>query len=312
MSSPGRGLKKSVASDTGYVIEGLLGTGAFSTGVHKASVKVPLKQKLRRKMSNEKIDTATKAKETRSIAIKICELKHAYALEHEHLLLAQLDHANVVKVIGLPRRTNGRGIMMMELVDGRDLFTILENFFTDKQVVPRLATVVHISRSVLLGLEYLQQQEVVHNDIKPENILVGAADMESIRSSTHIKLCDFGLAMKENESYTASGSPDWSSPEKLFRGAEIFSYASDMFSFGFVVYAACTGFMAIQLGKNLTKRLYQEKWKQFSERVENANTGFFAEHRDAKNLVLGTTPVEPEQRMTASQALQLKFFADTK
>jgi serine/threonine protein kinase len=312
MSSPSRGFKKSLASDTGYVIGELLGDGAFSTGVHKAHVKVAFKQKLRRRMSNEKIDTASKDKETKSIAIKVCELKHASVLQNEHLLLAQLDHANVVKVIGLPRRIAGRGIMMMELVEGADLFTILNAFFAGKGSVPQLSTIRYITKALLLGLEYLQQQEVVHNDIKPENILIGARSMEAIHASTVIKICDFGLAMKENESYTASGSPDWSSPEKIFRGAEIFSYASDMFSFGFVVYAACTGLMAIKLGKKMTKREYGAKWIEFSERVREAESGFFAEHGKVRDLVLGTTQVKPEQRISASQALQLEFFGNTK
>lgn len=309
MSGPSHRFEKSLAKDTGYILDGLLGNGSFSTGVHKANVKVAFKQKLRRKMSNEKLDITSKKKETHSIAIKVCALKHTHILEHEHLLLTQLEHANVVKAIGTTRRIGDYGIMMMELVEGIDLYSALDAFFQNKSHVPPLRTVRHIAKSILLGLEYLQQQEVVHNDIKPENILIGAKTIEAIGRSTSIKLCDFGFAVKENESYSACGSPDWCSPEKIFRGVEIFSYASDIFSFGFVMYAVCTGYMAIKLGKSLTKRAYERLWVAFSDRVRLAEHGFFADYEDSKDIVLSTTPVDPAKRITASQALQLRFFA---
>ena len=109
------------------------------------------------------------------------------------------------------------------------------------------------------GLTYLHAQEIIHCDIKAQNILVGS-------SSESVKIADFGLARKlssndvdddsvllqlptkmdargTSSSYSSSsdfkGTPFWMAPEAL-QGVEQ-SFASDIWSLGCTVVEMCQG-----------------------------------------------------------------------
>ncbi|KAF1323200.1 Tkl protein kinase, partial [Globisporangium splendens] len=88
---------------------------------------------------------------------------------------------------------------------------------------------------VALGLQYLHDQDIIHGDLKGNNLLVGA--------DGNAKLADFGLSIIVASSSTLKpvevGAPRWRSPEVL-RGESI-SMASDIYSFGMCIVEAVTG-----------------------------------------------------------------------
>ena len=89
---------------------------------------------------------------------------------------------------------------------------------------------------IFLGLEFIHSKNIVHNDLKPCNILV--------RSDGRALIIDFGMATMFNTPIDWLGTPEWSSPEQLLYFAESFpghahrsSPADDIFSFGLICQA---------------------------------------------------------------------------
>ena len=87
---------------------------------------------------------------------------------------------------------------------------------------------------ILLGLEYIHNQNVLYRDLKPENIFI---DIDG-----HIKLADFGLSKIQkagNLNETYCGSAEYMSPEML--NGDNYSYGIDYYSLGAVLYEMVTG-----------------------------------------------------------------------
>lgn len=86
-------------------------------------------------------------------------------------------------------------------------------------------------QDVVAGLIYLHQQNVVHGDIKPENLLVGA--------NGHIKICDFGLSHtfegNDDRRRRCPGTPVYTAPEcclgELYHGrlADVWALGCTLF-----------------------------------------------------------------------------------
>jgi serine/threonine-protein kinase len=143
----------------------------------------------------------------------------------------QLDHSGVVKTYDGEERS--RRYMVIEWVEGRLLRAILN----EKRKLP-VERAVHFALEICDALDTMHKHGVVHRDLKPENVMVDAED--------HIKLIDFGIAMKEDArrithaTFTpALGTPDYISPEQVKgqRGDQ----RSDIYSLGAMLYEMLTG-----------------------------------------------------------------------
>jgi serine/threonine protein kinase len=124
----------------------------------------------------------------------------------------------------------------MELVEGQNLRQII------KQQGPLApATVSEITNQVCSALQVAHQQNVVHRDLKPDNIMVNVTI-----SGLRVKVLDFGIAKlrdlaASNLTVTGNvmGTPHYMSPEQCL-GEEIDS-RSDLYSLGVVMYQMLTG-----------------------------------------------------------------------
>ena len=93
----------------------------------------------------------------------------------------------------------------MEYADGGELFDFIVN---SSKIDEREAC--HIFQQIISGIEYIHKLNVVHRDMKPENLLID--------NQKTIKIVDFGLSntFKEKELLkTACGSPCYASPEMI-------------------------------------------------------------------------------------------------
>jgi protein-serine/threonine kinase len=81
--------------------------------------------------------------------------------------------------------------MFTELVTCGDLFSFVRN----KGIGLEATTAAFIIRQILLALEYLHDRNIVHRDVKPDNIL-----MTSLEFGGRVVLADFGCARLVNHS----------------------------------------------------------------------------------------------------------------
>ena len=97
----------------------------------------------------------------------------------EAMILAKLDHPNVIKVIKYFEKLR-TAYLVMEYCDGNSLNFILKN----QKINPKL--LLRWFASLLDGLEYLHKYKIIHGDIKPSNIFIS--------SDGRPVLLDFGSA----------------------------------------------------------------------------------------------------------------------
>lgn len=147
-----------------------------------------------------------------------------------------MSHPNITQVVDFGEDEKVGMFMVMELVEGEPLNKML---FEQKRLSVRMAC--EIALQVAEALHYIHQNDVVHCDIKTENILVGE-DASGKRRKLHIKLLDFGLARSMTASRTTStlsGTPHYVAPERI-RG-EPATPASDVYGLGILLYEMLTG-----------------------------------------------------------------------
>ncbi len=172
----------------------------------------------------------------RPVAIKI--LREAYAgdpaflarFQREARSAARLDHPNVVTVYDVGQDGNLHYIVM-EYVEGEDLKSLIRR-------VGRLSVeqAVDIAYQIAAGVGHAHKMNIIHCDIKPQNVLVTPEGM--------VKVTDFGIARALSESGLTDpevvwGSPTYFSPEQAAGERPV--PASDVYSIGVVLYEMLAG-----------------------------------------------------------------------
>ncbi|CEF63322.1 Serine/threonine-protein kinase D [Strongyloides ratti] len=154
------------------------------------------------------------------------------ALRTEVEILQKVKHHGVVEFQQM-LETHDRIFVVMEKLKGDMLEMILSS---EKGRLNERCTQFLIHQ-ILIALQYLHSQNVVHCDMKPENILL-ASDSDF----PQVKLCDFGFARIIGErSFRRSvvGTPAYLAPEVLRNKG--FNRSLDMWSVGVIVYVSLSG-----------------------------------------------------------------------
>ena len=121
-------------------------------------------------------------------------------MKKEVSLLKQLDHPNIVRYYQTDMSDDMNAInVLLEFVPGGSLKTILI-----KYIALELDVIRNYSKQLLVGLNYLHDNKIVHRDLKSPNILIA--------SNGILKLSDFGSSKQfeefdENVSKSLRGSP---------------------------------------------------------------------------------------------------------
>ncbi|MEM1418228.1 MAG: serine/threonine-protein kinase [Myxococcota bacterium] len=179
--------------------------------------------------------------EGRPVAIKVLLEAHDAGsaawrrFEREARALGRLGHPNIVQVFGTGALEDGRPFLVMELLEGETLFARIQ-----RQHALPVAEACEIMARVLSALAAAHAQEVVHRDLKPDNVFLSRTGQ--------VKLLDFGVAkhLGADDSATLTragavvGTPYYLSPEQA-RGEASSDPRVDLWAAGVVLYETLTG-----------------------------------------------------------------------
>ena len=153
----------------------------------------------------------------------------------EYATLERLDHPNVVRVYDIGE-ADGTPWIAMELVEGADLGTVIERWQTDPPA-DRFTDVERIFRQLCEGLAYIHEQGVIHRDLKPQNVLVGA--------DGRARITDFGV-VKDPSAFPTNltvvgrliGTVAFMAPEQIT--GEAVDARADLYALGAILYTMLT------------------------------------------------------------------------
>jgi serine/threonine protein kinase len=141
--------------------------------------------------------------------------------------MRKLEHPNLTKLIEV-HETDNSLYLILEYFNGGTLHELLNS---DKKL--KKCQVFFILKGIVEGLSYLHDHQIIHRDLKLDNILF---DSENF---SYPKIADFGLASFVNEIdkiYPRCGTPGYVAPEVINAKSKDIKYncASDIFSIGVI------------------------------------------------------------------------------
>ena len=161
-------------------------------------------------------------------------------LDCEVSYVEKMNHKNIIKVYGHgygilqtpPDLTQQVYYIIMEFIDHGSLLTQLGDNMGFGEDLGRL-----IFAQLLDGLEAIHNSNIVHRDIKLENIMLSGNDYT-------LKYVDFGFAMEKSYGYLTSylGTPNYAAPEIHLKKPYLGEYA-DIFSLGITLFITVTGYL---------------------------------------------------------------------
>jgi serine/threonine-protein kinase len=177
------------------------------------------------------------------VAVKVLEravgaAERAYL--HELRATSLADSAHTVAVLGGGAMEDGRFFIVMELVEGQSFAEVLERHKKDGVTLP-YKRVAQVCAQVCAALSCAHRLGVVHQDLKPSNIMLTERDGDS----WYVKVLDFGFAklFVDGTAQTltgrgfAAGTPAYIAPEQLEVDADLDGRA-DLYSLGIILFEA--------------------------------------------------------------------------
>lgn len=175
----------------------------------------------------------------------------------------------------------------------------------------------HIMFQLLSGLAFLHENNYVHLDIKPQNILC----YEDYGETPHVAISDFGLARyldnprlgleRPSDSYVTM---PYRPPENL-RGSTRWSSATDIWSLGIVFLELLTGFFGLTYPPENSwtpeatlERIESRLVKDWDHFIEVYLSPRHQPRAELIELLKGMLDLDPERRWTVQQALYSPFF----
>ena len=154
------------------------------------------------------------------------------ALKDEARICMRLTHPNIVRFYDFGQRS-GTYFLVMEYVRGQTLYEAMQHPESRSHDYVR-----NVTNAIGSALSYAHAHGVLHNDITPGNILIGADGV--------LKLIDFGIASAAHQCREKAqfifGTPAYMSPEQL-RCDPVLNVTTDVFALGVLLHQMLTGLL---------------------------------------------------------------------
>ena len=215
-------------------------------------------------------------------------------ISREIKMMSMFDHAFIIKIYNyfIEHNNNATYIyIVMEYCEKGSLVDILQ--IRGGKFDERKAAVILIE--TWIALEELKKCNIIHRDLKLENILVDAHG--------HIRISDFGFSrelppnMKPDDLLTYCGSPAYAAPEIIKK--EKYSISADIWSFGIILYVLLYGrfpFFSSNIMETMKKIVYDQPL--FNNSISD----------DANQLLKRMLTKSPTKRITLKEISETNYF----
>ena len=131
-------------------------------------------------------------------------------LNQECNILNSLKHPNIVYLKEV-KKTKNHYYLVMEYCNGGELAQALEKYKAKYNCAFSEQIVQHLMRQIMSAMHYLHSRNIMHRDIKLENILLNYDNIEDKNNlnlmKAKVKIIDFGFAIKSNMTVSIVGNP---------------------------------------------------------------------------------------------------------
>ena len=244
----------------------------------------------------------------RRVAVKVLHTQESASPEklarffNEAKTASLIEHRNVVSVFEFDRTPEGAAYIIMEYLAGDSLRLRLQ-----KQPSQVQQKALLYSRQMAAALAATHRKQVIHRDLKPDNIML-VEDAEAPEGE-RVKILDFGIAKLANSDTERAtsvktrtgqllGTPTYMSPEQC-RGTEVLDDKVDVYAMGVLLYEMLCGhppFQSQGLGDLMAMHLYADPvpLKSLEPELNDA----------LATLVANMLAKQPAQRPTMEQVAQ--------
>ena len=249
------------------------------------------------------------SKDGREVAVKRAERLHMQRAEDKREirnLIALADCEQVIRYISFFEDPD-YSYVVLELMEGN-----LEEYLSESTLDATQAT--NLCKDVVMGLEFLHEQNILHRDLKPRNILYNE------RPKLCLKIADFGLSRKVDSKCstvygTGAGTRCWIAPEMFMSETsnvdkDRFGPSSDMFSCGLILHYILSGgkhpFIPINcLNKNQMQICHETEANIMNNKMEGWDVSLSPE---ASHLIKRTLETDEKNRPSAQEVLKHPLF----
>jgi len=218
------------------------------------------------------------------------------ALHDEVAILREFDHVHIIKLYDFFVEPN-MYYLVLEKMAGGELFDRIgkKSFYNEGEARD-------LCRFLLEAMKYCHDHHVAHRDLKPENLLLQDATDDS-----NIKIADFGFAKRVHAPKsltTMCGTPNYVAPE-ILKGLR-YDEKADMWSVGVILFILLGGYPPF----------YDHDQTKLFSKIRSGSFEFTVEYwggvsQEAKDLISSLLVVDPDGRMSASEALESDWVTES-
>lgn len=176
------------------------------------------------------------------IKFKTLKARYQEDAKREMQFTKELNHPGILRTIQ-SFFEDGKIFIVSELMKGGDLFDrlVAKEFFLEEEAKK-------VMRTLVAAVQYLHEQEIVHRDIKAENILL----KDSSDTDFRCVLCDFGFAktLPKGGLRTNCGTENYAAPEILM--GKKYGKSVDIWALGITMFMLITGYHPFADGNTLS------------------------------------------------------------
>jgi len=268
---------------------------------------------------------------TKKFATKRLELKDSVIsnLAQAELIALRKFNKSSENVISLADwyRDNTYIYMVLDYCEIGDLFSLLEDEDIDNFTIN---TTQNFAYQVLNGIDFIHKANILHLDLKPDNIIVSKLNDQGFFS---LKISDFGLSINLDDFKTKrpiqlSGTLYYQAPEQLT--GDYVGFYTDMWSIGVIIYFLISGHSPFwtefdddalksetedETDDNPANCLTKEQYETIQNQIKEADYEFdldtfhhTSEDIEAIDLINSLLQVDTEERLNVTDALEHDFI----